>query len=81
KLGIAYMYGAIICAGIFVFLIAGLFAKMKKLFPPVVTGSLITIIGFTLVPVGFQNLGGGSAAAKSFGAPANLAIGFLTIVI
>lgn len=28
KLGIAYMYGAIICAGIFVFLIAGLFAKM-----------------------------------------------------
>ena len=76
KLGIAY-----ICAGIFVFLIAGLFAKMKKLFPPVVTGSLITIIGFTLVPVGFQNLGGGSATAKAFGAPANLAIGFLTIVI
>lgn len=81
KLGITYMYGAIIAAGVFVFLIAGFFAKLKRFFPPVVTGSLITIIGFTLVPVGFQDLGGGSATAHSFGDPANLLIGFLTITI
>ena len=81
KLGITYMYGAIIAAGIFVFLIAGFFARLKKFFPPVVTGSLITIIGFTLVPVGFQDLGGGTPTAASFGAPANLLIGFLTIAI
>ena len=81
KLGITYMYGAIIAAGIFVFLIAGFFAHLKRFFPPVVTGSLITIIGFTLVPVGFQDLGGGNASASSFGAPVNLLIGFLTIVI
>ncbi|BAP84732.1 xanthine permease [Paucilactobacillus hokkaidonensis JCM 18461] len=80
-LGITYMYGAIICAGFFVFLIAGLFAKIRNLFPPVVTGSLITVIGFTLVPVGFQNLGGGDIAAKSFGSLPNLAVGFLTIII
>ncbi len=81
KFGITYMYGAIIAAGIFVFLIAGFFAKLKRFFPPVVTGSLITIIGFTLVPVGFQDLGGGSATAHTFGNPSNLLIGFLTIVI
>ncbi|WP_375139114.1 nucleobase:cation symporter-2 family protein [Limosilactobacillus rudii] len=81
KLGITYMYGAIIAAGIFVFLIAGVFARLKKFFPPVVTGSLITIIGFTLVPVGFQDLGGGTPTASSFGAPTNLFIGFLTIAI
>lgn len=81
KLGITYMYGAIIAAGIFVFLIAGYFAKLKRFFPPVVTGSLITIIGFTLVPVGFQDLGGGNPTAASFGTPANLFIGFLTIAI
>ena len=40
KLGITYMYGAIIAAGIFVFLIAGFFARLKNFFPPVVTGSL-----------------------------------------
>lgn len=81
KLGITYMYGAIIAAGVFVFLIAGIFSKLKRFFPPVVTGSLITIIGFTLVPVGFEDLGGGSATAASFGNPTSLLVGFLTIAI
>lgn len=80
-LGIGAMYGATISAGVFVFLIAGLFARLREFFPPVVTGSLITVIGFALIPVGIQNLGGGDVAAKSFGSPANLAIGTFTIVI
>ena len=64
---IGTMYGSIIVAGIFVFLIAGQFAKIRKLFPPVVTGSLITVIGLTLIPIAVQNLGGGTVANKSFG--------------
>ncbi|WP_061777010.1 nucleobase:cation symporter-2 family protein [Levilactobacillus senmaizukei] len=79
--GVGAMYGAIISAGIFVFLSAGWFSKIKHLFPPVVTGSLITIIGFTLIPVGFQDLGGGSATAKNFGDPKFLLVGFLTMGI
>ena len=77
KLGITYMYGAIIAAGIF----TRNPARLKRFFPPVVTGSLITIIGFTLVPVGFQDLGGGTPTAASFGNPTNLLVGFLTIII
>jgi len=42
---------------------------------------LIAVIGFALIPVGIQNLGGGDVAAKSFGSPANLAIGTFTIAI
>ena len=68
-------------AGIFVFLIAGWFSKIKKLFPPVVTGTLITVIGLTLIPVAIQNIGGGNATAKSFGDGKDLIVGFLTIVI
>ena len=79
--GIAYMYGAIIAAGIFIMLISKIFAKLKRFFPPVVTGSLITLIGFTLIPVAFQNIGGGNVAAKSFGSPANLILGFSTALI
>lgn len=75
------MYGSIIVAGIFVFLIAGQFAKIKKLFPPVVTGSLITVIGLTLIPIAIQNLGGGSVNSKSFGSFSNIAVGGLTILI
>lgn len=79
--GIAYMYGGIIAAGIFILLISKMFAKLKRFFPPVVTGSLITLIGFTLIPVAFQNIGGGDATAKSFGDPTDLMLGFSTALI
>ncbi|MGV0168376.1 nucleobase:cation symporter-2 family protein [Furfurilactobacillus sp. WILCCON 0119] len=76
---IGTMYGAIIAAGIFIFLIAGVFAKLRKLFPPLVTGTVITVIGLTLIPIAFLNLGGGNVAAKNFGSPVNLGVGFLTV--
>ncbi|KRM75000.1 nucleobase:cation symporter-2 family protein [Secundilactobacillus collinoides] len=79
--GWAYMYGGIISAGIFIFLVAGIFANLRRFFPPVVTGSLITLIGFTLIPVAFQDLGGGDSTAKSFGTPSNLILGFATALI
>ncbi|MCX2456178.1 nucleobase:cation symporter-2 family protein [Lacticaseibacillus nasuensis] len=75
------MYGAIIVAGIFVFLISGLFAKLRRLFPPLVTGTLITVIGLSLIPVAFQNLGGGSTTAKDFGSMTNLAVGAFTVLL
>ena len=81
KFSINTMYGAIIVAGIFVFLVAGWFSNIKKLFPPVVTGTLITVIGLTLIPVAVQNMGGGSAQAKDFGDAKNLIAAFLTILI
>ncbi|BDR60961.1 nucleobase:cation symporter-2 family protein [Lactobacillus xylocopicola] len=81
KFSINDMYGAIIAAGIFVLLIAGIFAKIKQFFPPVVTGTLITTIGLTLIPVAVQNMGGGNVAAKSFGSGQNLILAFCTMFI
>ncbi|KRN27274.1 Xanthine uracil permease [Lactobacillus selangorensis] len=78
---IGTMYGAIIAAGIFIYLIAGWFSKIKALFPPLVTGTLITVIGLTLMPVAFQDLGGGTPTAASFGSLTNLGVGFLTVLI
>ncbi|WP_164512066.1 nucleobase:cation symporter-2 family protein [Lacticaseibacillus daqingensis] len=75
------MYGAIIAAGLFVFLISGTFAKLRRFFPPLVTGTLITVIGLSLIPVAFQNLGGGDTAAKSFGSMANLGVGAFTVLL
>ncbi|WP_281362244.1 nucleobase:cation symporter-2 family protein [Lacticaseibacillus absianus] len=75
------MYGAIIAAGAFVFLISGVFAKLRRFFPPLVTGTLITVIGLSLIPVAFQNLGGGDTTAKSFGSMANLAVGAFTVLL
>lgn len=81
KFSINDMYGAIIVAGVFVILISGMFAKIKKFFPPVVTGTLITTIGLTLVPVAIQNMGGGDANAKDFGSAQNLLLAFSTMLI
>lgn len=81
SLGVGAMYGAVIAAGIFTLLISGLFSRIRGLFPPVVTGSIIAIIGFTLVPVAFENIGGGNPAAKTFGDPKGLIVGFATVLI
>ncbi|WP_268913402.1 nucleobase:cation symporter-2 family protein [Lentilactobacillus sp. SPB1-3] len=79
--GLGYMYGGIIVAGLFILLISKQFAKLRKYFPPVVTGSLITLIGFTLMPVAFQNIGGGDPTAKAFGDPQHLLIGSFTALV
>ncbi|MEE6657064.1 nucleobase:cation symporter-2 family protein [Pediococcus acidilactici] len=80
-LGITAMYGAIIASGLFVILVAGLFSKIRGLFPPIVTGSIITVIGFTLIPVAFEDIGGGNPAAQSYGDPKNLLVGLITVAV
>lgn len=49
--GLATMYGSIIAAGLVTFLVAPYFAKLLRFFPPVVTGTLLTIMGITLIAV------------------------------
>ena len=55
--GSGYMFGALIVSGIYVILISGIFSKIADFFPPVVTGSVITTIGLTLIPVAIGNMG------------------------
>ncbi|MFP3720721.1 nucleobase:cation symporter-2 family protein [Niallia circulans] len=80
--GITAIYGAIIVSGIIVVLISSIFSKLVKFFPPVVTGSVVTIIGLTLIPVAFNDMAGGQGSAD-FGNIKNvvLAFGVLTIII
>ncbi len=82
KHGITAIYGAIIVSGIIVVLISSIFSKLVKFFPPVVTGSVVTIIGLTLIPVAFNDMAGGQGSAD-FGNIKNvvLAFGVLTIII
>ena len=55
--GSGAMFGALIASGIYVVAIAGIFSKIANLFPSVVTGSVITTIGLTLIPVAIGNMG------------------------
>lgn len=49
--GLASIYGAVLAGGLFAFFAAPYFARLARFFPPVVTGTVILIIGIGLLPV------------------------------
>ena len=59
--GSGAMFGALIVSGIFVVLVSGIFSKLANYFPAIVTGSVITTIGLTLIPVAIGNMGNNEA--------------------
>ncbi|KGP72048.1 nucleobase:cation symporter-2 family protein [Pontibacillus yanchengensis] len=77
--GITAIYGSIIFTGLFVLLCAPIFGKLVQYFPPVVTGSVVTIIGITLIPVAMDNMAGG-ADSENYGAISNLMLAFGVLV-
>lgn len=79
KFGVSAIYGSILVAGIFIVLISSVFGKLVKFFPPVVTGSVVTIIGITLIPVAMNNIAGGQGVAD-FGSIANISLAFGTLL-
>ncbi|MFE9254339.1 nucleobase:cation symporter-2 family protein [Streptomyces sp. NPDC006879] len=70
------IYGAVITAGMATFAFAWLPAKafraVLRIFPPVVTGSVITILGIVLIPVGLNDAAGG-LGSPDYGDPKNFA--------
>ncbi|EGJ26390.1 nucleobase:cation symporter-2 family protein [Streptococcus porcinus] len=77
KQGSGAMFGALIVSGIFVIAIAGVFSKIARFFPAIVTGSVITTIGLSLIPVAIGNMGN-NADKPSL---QSLTLATLTIVI
>ncbi|ETJ43379.1 Xanthine permease, partial [human gut metagenome] len=78
--GMTAIYGAIIVAGLFTFIVAPFFSRLIRLFPPVVTGTIITLIGINLMPVAINWMGGG-VGNPEFGSYTNIGLGFLTFLI
>jgi len=83
--GLQAIYGSVIVAGIVAFLVAPFFARLIRLFPPIVTGTVITIIGVVLLSVAALDVGGGGGSRASdpptFGALDNLALAGFTLLI
>lgn len=79
--GLSDVFGAIIVASIMGFLIAPFFSKIIRLFPPVVTGVVITAIGLTLFPVAGNWAMGGDEADPNYGSIVNIGLAFLTLAV
>ncbi len=89
ELGLLGIYGAVIGAGVFGILVAPLISRMLPLFPPVVTGTIITVIGVSLMRVGVNWAAGGNPTIPSptgpianpaYGAPIHLAVAALVLI-
>src|SRR6201991_2274356 len=57
--GLLGIYGSVIAAGIFGILVAPFISRLLPLFPAVVTGTIILVIGISLMRVGINWAGGG----------------------
>ncbi|RLV10001.1 uracil permease [Streptomyces griseocarneus] len=55
------IYGAVMVAGVLGFVLAPYFCRLVRFFPPVVSGTVITLIGISLLPVSFGWIQGGRA--------------------
>jgi NCS2 family nucleobase:cation symporter-2 len=59
EIGLLGIYGAVIAAGLFAVVVAPFISRLLPLFPPVVTGTIILVIGVSLMRVGINWAGGG----------------------
>ena len=94
SLGLTAIYGATIAAGLFGILIAPLMGRLLGVFPPLVTGTVITLIGVSLMGVAINWAAGGqpsstrvidgvahAVANPDYGDPAKLAIAALVLAV
>ncbi|RIY00099.1 purine permease [Aureimonas flava] len=94
EVGLLGIYGSVIAAGVFGILAAPLIGRVLPLFPPVVTGTIILVIGISLMRVGINWAGGGQpfltqviegqrvqVPNPDYGAPGGLALSVFVLAV
>jgi len=79
ELGLLGIFGATIAAGIFGVIVAPFVSRMLPLFPHIVTGVIISVIGLSLMRVAV-NWAGGGVKNPNFGDPLYLGVALLVLV-
>ncbi|MCA3192361.1 MULTISPECIES: nucleobase:cation symporter-2 family protein [unclassified Cupriavidus] len=88
SLGLPAVFGAVMVAGVFTFVAAPYVSRLIRWFPPVVTGTVVLVIGISLMRVGVNWAAGGNPMLSTptgpvpnpaYGLPVNL--GIATVVL
>jgi NCS2 family nucleobase:cation symporter-2 len=77
--GMSALAGAIVVGALFQILLALWVGRIKRFFPPLVTGCIVLCLGITLIPTGMDYLAGGSGSAD-YGNSTNLITGCFTLL-
>ncbi len=78
-LGLPGIIGATILGSIFEVVLSYFIKPLIKLFPPIVTGTVVCLIGLTLIPTSIDWAAGGSGAAD-YGSLKNISIAMLVLI-
>ncbi|MGG7142706.1 nucleobase:cation symporter-2 family protein [Clostridium nigeriense] len=78
-LGLSGIIGATILGAIFEVVLSYFIKPLIKLFPPIVTGTVVCLIGLTLIPTSIDWAAGGSGAAD-YGSLKNISIAMLVLI-
>lgn len=78
--GIAEIFGAQLCGGIAAIIIGFFARRIRKLFPPLITGTVVFTIGLSLYPTAITYMAGGSGN-PNFGSWQNWLIAIITLFI
>lgn len=79
QLGIQAVFGASIICGILAYILSFFIGRVQKLIPPIVTGTIVALIGLGLLPLGFTWLAGGESSF--YGKPVSFVVGGLVLII
>lgn len=72
--GLPTLFGAIMASAVVIFILSFFIDRLLVLFPPVVVGTFVTLIGLSLAPTAIRDLAGG-IGHEDFGSPQNLLLG------
>ncbi|XKF30205.1 solute carrier family 23 protein [Alicycliphilus denitrificans] len=72
--GMQGILGAVMASAMLGLLIAPVFSKVTRFFPPLVNGCVITVIGLSLIPVAAHWAMGGNVRAADYGSVGNIAL-------
>jgi NCS2 family nucleobase:cation symporter-2 len=75
------IYGSVIACGVFGLIVAPLIGRLARFFPPVVTGTVILVIGISLMNIGVNWAAGGQPSAPDYGSPLYLGVALFTLVV
>lgn len=83
KYGLQAVYGAMIVSGVFGLLIAKPFSMVVRFFPPLVAGTVITIIGLSLIGADVSLIAGPDSTAPGYGEVSHigLAAGVVLLIV
>ena len=78
--GMAGMLGAQVAGAVLGIVVGLCFKKIRFLFPPIVTASVVVTIGISLYDTAVNYMAGGNKAAETYGSPMNWALALITLI-